>query len=132
MPQTHHSLPRTIRVPAPLSAYLEPDSQTVDVGKEAIFRCRILGFPVDSVRWTRNGRTIQAPGNGGGSGGGGRIALLTKEMLRIESVTSGDKGVYQCHVANELDGAQAAAQLAIGGKQPPMADTITQCDSCAM
>ena len=93
---------------APLSVFLEPDTQTVDVGKEIIFRCRILGSPVTHVHWIHDGNLLKM---------GGRFSLLSKDMLRIESVHRSDRGMYQCLVKNERESAQASALLKIGGKR---------------
>ena len=94
---------------ASLSAFMEPETQTVDVGKEVIFRCRVLGFPVSVIQWTHNGMLLKM---------GGRVSLLAKDVIRIESVHRNDRGMYQCLVKNDRESAQASAQLKIGGKSP--------------
>ncbi|RWS15521.1 Down syndrome cell adhesion molecule-like protein, partial [Dinothrombium tinctorium] len=97
-----------LKVYATLSAFIEPETQIVDVGNQAVFRCRILGHPVKSVTWLKNGKAVKM---------GARINLISRDILRIESVQREDKGMFQCIIGNDIETAQGAGQLDIGG--PP-------------
>ncbi len=92
---------------APLSAYIEPPLQTIDVGSEAIFNCTVYGHPVSGVQWYRDGRPLDLDD---------RVTLESEQVLRITQVQREDRGMYQCLIRNDRENAQAAAQLAIGGK----------------
>lgn len=50
---------------------------------------------------------------------GARVRLLSKEHMRITSITKEDKGMYQCMVKNDLESVQATAELRLGGKFDP-------------
>lgn len=102
---------------APLSVYMEPESQTVDVGKEVIIRCRIVGSPIRSVQWTRDGSLVKI---------GGRYSLLAKDILRIESVSRSDRGIFQCLVRNDRESAQGSSQLKIGESEPQFLSTFAE------
>lgn len=44
--------------PAPLTAHLQPQVQTVDVDKDAQFQCIISGHPVHDINWLHDGKPI--------------------------------------------------------------------------
>lgn len=92
---------------APLSAYLEPETQTVDIGKDVFLRCRVIGQPVSKVTWLKDGHQLTfSP----------RLTLVSQELLRISSVQRTDRGLYQCLAGNERESAQGVARLEIGGE----------------
>ena len=93
---------------APLSAHLHPKRILVDAEKPVTLKCNISGFPVDSVTWTKDTKSLNA--------NSGRVRMLTRDILHINSVGREDKGVYQCFVRNSEDSAQASAELVLGGK----------------
>ena len=117
----------TLQVWAPLSVHVLPPRQTVDVGKSADLRCQAAGFPRKQMLWLKDGRPLRGLGLGlaeddsaaGGSSGssGSRLRLLAPDHLHIASVAKEDRGMYQCVVRNDLDMAQGAAELRLGGKQ---------------
>ena len=92
---------------APLSAYVDPDKQSVDVGRSAQFNCTVNGHPVSSIRWYKDGKPLTSDS---------RITMLTAKSLMIVSVQRQDKGMYQCLVSNDRENAQASAQLSLGCK----------------
>lgn len=47
---------------------------------------------------------------------GSRVRLLTKEHIKITSITKEDRGMYQCFTKNENDAVQATAEMKLGGK----------------
>ena len=92
---------------APLSAYIEPVKQTVDVGKKAILNCSIYGYPIKKVTWYKDGQPL-APGS--------HMTLETETALVIDEVARENEGMYQCMVENDQDSAQGSSLLMLGGK----------------
>lgn len=86
---------------APLSATVEPTTQTVDFGRPAVLTCNYEGNPVKTLSWLKDGKTM--PGH-------------EESVLRIDSVRKEDKGMYQCVVRNEQESAQGSAELKLGGR----------------
>lgn len=110
----------TLQVWAPLSVHVLPPRQTVDVGKSADLHCQAAGFPRKQVLWLKDGRPLRGLADedpAGGPGGGSRVRLLAPDHLHIASVAKEDRGMYQCVVRNDLDMAQGAAELRLGGRQ---------------
>lgn len=96
-------------VAAPLTAHIQPQSQVVDVGKQAQFQCIPGGSPVARVAWYRDGRPLASDG---------RLQVLTgPERLVVSPLTKEDHGMYQCFVSNDWDMAQATAELHLGGRR---------------
>ena len=91
-----------------LSAYIEPPKQTIDVGQPAMFNCSVYGYPIDTIAWYKDGLPLATSS---------RVTMVTDHVLKIVSVEREDWGMYQCMVNNELENAQGAAQLLIGGKE---------------
>ncbi|XP_074593224.1 cell adhesion molecule Dscam1-like [Brevipalpus obovatus] len=100
-----------------LSATLETDSQTVDIGNEAILTCRISGHPVKSVMWLKNGQPLKI---------GGRINLISRDIIRIDSVQKEDEGTYQCFIANDLETAHGTIQLDTRESPPQFVGTFSE------
>nr|XP_042901563.1 Down syndrome cell adhesion molecule isoform X2 [Parasteatoda tepidariorum] len=96
-------------VSSPLSAKIDPESQTVDVGKTATLSCRVMGHPVHSVVWLRNGNTIVA---------NGPIKLVSRDILQINPVRREDAAVYQCFVSNDQEVVQGSAELFVTEGRP--------------
>nr|XP_042901562.1 Down syndrome cell adhesion molecule-like protein Dscam2 isoform X1 [Parasteatoda tepidariorum] len=96
-------------VSSPLSAKIDPESQTVDVGKTATLSCRVMGHPVHSVVWLRNGNTIVA---------NGPIKLVSRDILQINPVRREDAAVYQCFVSNDQEVVQGSAELFVTEDAP--------------
>lgn len=94
------SVETVLTVTAPLSAAIEPNVQTIDFGRPAVFTCRFSGNPVKTMRWMKDGKFIDQ----------------TDAILRIESVKKEDKGMYQCVIKNDQESAQATAELKLGGR----------------
>ena len=94
------SVETVLTVTAPLSATIEPTTQTVDFGRPASFSCNFKGNPVKTVSWLKDGKSIDHE----------------EPVLRIESVKKDDRGMYQCFVRNDQESAQASAELKLGGR----------------
>ncbi|KAK6620957.1 hypothetical protein RUM43_011256 [Polyplax serrata] len=98
------SVETVLTVTAPLSATIEPITQTVDFGRSATFSCNFQGNPIKTVGWLKDGKPLKHE----------------EPVLRIESVKKDDKGMYQCFVRNDQESAQASAELKLGGRfEPP-------------
>ncbi|GFQ94464.1 down syndrome cell adhesion molecule-like protein Dscam2 [Trichonephila clavata] len=94
-------------VSAPLSAKIDPESQTVDVGKMATLSCRVMGHPVHSVVWLKNGSPLVA---------NGPIKLVSRDILQINPIRREDSAMYQCFVSNDQEVVQGSAELFVAGK----------------
>ncbi|XP_034229993.1 Down syndrome cell adhesion molecule-like protein Dscam2 isoform X12 [Thrips palmi] len=97
------SVETVLTVTAPLSATIEPQSQTVDFGRPAVFNCVYKGNPVRTITWSKDGRSLNLDG----------------PVLRIDAVKKEDKGMYQCFVRNDQESAQASAELKLGSRFDP-------------
>ncbi|XP_031786534.1 Down syndrome cell adhesion molecule-like protein Dscam2 isoform X10 [Nasonia vitripennis] len=98
------SVETVLTVTAPLSAEIEPRSQTIDFGRPATFTCNIKGNPIKTISWLKDGKPLGHE----------------ETTLRIESVKKDDKGMYQCFIRNDQESAQATAELKLGGRfEPP-------------
>ncbi|KAL0124026.1 hypothetical protein PUN28_006078 [Cardiocondyla obscurior] len=98
------SVETVLTVTAPLTAEIEPRTQTIDFGRPATFTCAVQGNPIKTISWLKDGKPLG----------------LEDRVLRIESVKKEDKGMYQCFVRNDQESAQATAELKLGGRfEPP-------------
>ncbi|XP_070134587.1 cell adhesion molecule Dscam1 isoform X36 [Drosophila bipectinata] len=97
------SVETVLTVTAPLSAKIDPPTQTVDFGRPAVFTCQYTGNPIKTVSWMKDGKAIGH----------------SEPVLRIESVKKEDKGMYQCFVRNDQESAEASAELKLGGRFDP-------------
>lgn len=70
-------------------------------------RCIATGYPLASVQWLKDGQPLRT---------GSRVRLLTKEHIKITSVTKEDRGMYQCFVRNDYDAVQSTAEMRLGGE----------------
>ncbi|XP_039227490.1 Down syndrome cell adhesion molecule-like protein Dscam2 isoform X26 [Drosophila yakuba] len=97
------SVETVLTVTAPLSAKIDPPTQTVDFGRPAVFTCQYTGNPIKTVSWMKDGKAIGH----------------SEPVLRIESVKKEDKGMYQCFIRNDQESAEASAELKLGGRFDP-------------
>ena len=93
---------------AHLTAHIQPQQQTIDVGRPAKFNCSYAGHPVNGIAWIKDGNPLFEDGV--------RIKLTSRVLLTIVSVQREDSGMYQCFVYNDVESAQGTAQLLLGGK----------------
>ncbi|GIY08709.1 down syndrome cell adhesion molecule-like protein Dscam2 [Caerostris extrusa] len=68
---------------------------------------------VQHLRLPRGLRDVDE-GHQGTGGQLGRVRMLTRDIIHINSVGREDRGVYQCFVRNADDSAQASAELVLG------------------
>lgn len=93
---------------APLRVNIIPEHQTLNIGETAVLNCSVTGHPIHTITWRKDQRHLVA---------NSRVQLLSRDVLHITSVRREDKGMYQCYAYNDVDGAQATAQIKIGGKK---------------
>ncbi|CAL1281786.1 unnamed protein product [Larinioides sclopetarius] len=96
-------------VTAPLIVNMRPPRQVLNIGQEATFNCNVTGYPVHTITWKKDQRQLTSSS---------RVRLLSRDVLHITSVRRDDRGMYQCFVYNDLDGAQGTAELKISDVPP--------------
>ncbi|XP_064013296.1 neogenin isoform X3 [Pogoniulus pusillus] len=94
-------------VPQSLEFMKQPSSLTRVTGQSAVFPCVAVGFPVPSIRWTRNEEELIT------EGAGGRLLLLAGGSLAISEVAEEDAGTYSCVAENGNETITAQAELAV-------------------
>ncbi|XP_012543882.3 cell adhesion molecule Dscam2 isoform X1 [Bombyx mori] len=117
----HITLRLHLAVHAHLTAHAQPHTQVVNSGGTATMNCTWGGWPAPRLEWLHNGIPL------GAGVAGGRVRVLNNgEQLIISSVHRADKGVYQCIARNELDSAQASAELRLGDTAPELQYTFIE------
>ncbi|CAH0555672.1 unnamed protein product [Brassicogethes aeneus] len=98
------SVETVLTVTAPLKAKIEPQVQTIDFGRPAVFTCKFEGNPIKTINWLKDGKRIDH----------------TDAVLRIEAVKKENKGMYQCFIRNDQESAESTAELRLGDRfEPP-------------
>ncbi|NXG03455.1 NEO1 protein, partial [Sakesphorus luctuosus] len=92
--------------PQPLRFLRQPTSLSRLSGQSALFPCVATGFPVPSIRWTRNEEELLTEGSG-------RFQLLAGGSLHIRAVGEGDAGTFTCIAESGNDTATAQAELTV-------------------
>uniref|UniRef100_T1JCP4 Down syndrome cell adhesion molecule-like protein Dscam2 n=1 Tax=Strigamia maritima TaxID=126957 RepID=T1JCP4_STRMM len=100
-----------------LSAYIEPQELTADVGQQIRFTCFASGHPITSVEWLKDGHPVSTDGR--------RLKIRNQFELTIASVERRDHGMYQCFVGNGDDMAQGSAQFKLGAISPNVSLSIS-------
>uniref|UniRef100_A0A9J8C0J6 Roundabout, axon guidance receptor, homolog 3 (Drosophila) n=1 Tax=Cyprinus carpio carpio TaxID=630221 RepID=A0A9J8C0J6_CYPCA len=72
-----------------------PANQTLVPGTSAQLQCHVMGNPLPSIQWERDGQRIL--------GSDGRISLMENGTLQITALQETDSGAYTC-VASSLSG----------------------------
>ncbi|XP_054712942.1 LOW QUALITY PROTEIN: cell adhesion molecule DSCAM-like [Uloborus diversus] len=98
-------------VTAALTVNMKPARQVLNIGQEATFNCNVTGYPIHTIVWKKDQRQL-TPSN--------RVRLLSRDVLHITSVRRDDRGMYQCFVLNDIDGAQGSAELKISDVPPTL------------
>lgn len=94
-----------ITVPTTLRFTELPESQTVQVGTDVSFTCRVKSYPAASIQWWRNDQLLDV---------GGRIATENDgSVLRIFAVKETDSGRYVCQARNSNGYAETSADLKV-------------------
>ncbi|XP_076385365.1 peroxidasin [Megachile rotundata] len=82
-----------------------PESQTVQVGSDVSFECRVEGQPTPRVQWWRNGQLLNV---------GGRIFIEDDgNVLRIVAAKESDSARYVCQARNSNGYAETSADLRV-------------------
>jgi hypothetical protein len=81
-----------------------PSNHTVLEGEKVVFQCNKSGIPTPSASWSRIGGTLPD------------TAVISQTgLLRIESVSASDQGVYMCAATNSEGSASSRAELEVIG-----------------
>ncbi|GBM30811.1 Down syndrome cell adhesion molecule-like protein Dscam2 [Araneus ventricosus] len=104
-------------VTAPLFVHLRPPYQVLSIGQEAAFNCNVTGYPVHAVSWKKDQRQIPSSS---------RVRLLSRDVLHISSVRREDRGMYQCFVFNDQEGAQGTGELKISDVAPTFISVFSE------
>lgn len=81
-----------------------PTNSTVLEGEKVVFQCNKSGIPTPTVTWSRIGGTLPD------------TAVISESgLLKIESVSFNDQGVYLCTATNSEGSATAKARLKVTG-----------------
>ncbi|XP_049845177.1 Down syndrome cell adhesion molecule-like protein Dscam2 [Schistocerca gregaria] len=106
----------SLLVTTPLSAYMVPQQQTVDVGRSAQLNCSTEGYPQLAVSWLKDGQPLHTSS---------RVKLVSPQTLRIEHVERSDRGMYQCVVSNNEETAQGTAEIMLGDSSPVLVSAFS-------
>ena len=93
----------------PLQVQVEPAKKVLNVGEALILSCQIIGHPISSVVWLKDGQHVPSD----------RIHyadIQRVSTLSISAIRSEDKGMYQCFAHNERNVVQSTAQIILGGR----------------
>ncbi|XP_035219308.1 Down syndrome cell adhesion molecule-like protein Dscam2 isoform X2 [Stegodyphus dumicola] len=75
----------------------------------ATLSCRVMGHPVHSVVWLKNGLPLAASGP---------VNLVSRDILQINPVRREDSAMYQCFVSNDQEIVQGTAELFVAEDAP--------------
>ncbi|CAM1303021.1 Uncharacterised protein g3440 [Pycnogonum litorale] len=106
-----HILNTTVVIKEPLKVYITPQFQIVDYGHPAHFQCKISGYPIVKIIWTKDGVELSKK-------------IVKSVGLTVSSVKQSDEGMYQCFVSNNEITKQATAQLQLGNTPPFLIKTF--------
>ncbi|XP_076677332.1 peroxidasin [Andrena cerasifolii] len=82
-----------------------PESQTVQVGTDVLFACRVDGQPTPSIQWWRNSQLLSV---------GGRVVIEEDgNVLRILAAKESDAARYVCRARNSNGYAETSADLKV-------------------
>ncbi|XP_076650032.1 peroxidasin [Halictus rubicundus] len=82
-----------------------PESQTVSIGTDVSFTCKVEGLPTPRVQWWRNGQQLSV---------GGRVAIEDNgDVLRILAAKESDAARYVCRAKNANGYAETSADLRV-------------------
>lgn len=94
-----------ISIPESLRFVQLPESQTVQVGADVSFVCRVDGQPTPRIQWWRDGQQLSV---------GGRIEIEDDgNVLRILAAKESDSARYVCRAKNSNGYAETSADLKV-------------------
>ncbi|KAJ3604124.1 hypothetical protein NHX12_028865 [Muraenolepis orangiensis] len=83
-----------VQAPPVISGTTGLQEQTVVLGQEAEFQCRVSGRPVPRVEWSRDGEVLSRDGDP-------HVEFPEEgQVLKVKSVRLRDQGLYQCLARN--------------------------------
>jgi Down syndrome cell adhesion molecule len=71
----------------------------------------ISGTPQSQIWWLKDGQPLRT---------GSRVRSLSKDHIRITSVSKDDQGMFQCFVKNDIDVAEGMAEISLGEVAPQL------------
>lgn len=107
-------------VSEPLGLALMPNYQVVELGMPAKLNCTATTSGtthLTGLTWFKDGEMLQTSS---------RVRLETNAQLIIKPVKKEDAGMYQCFLGENLDVAQASAEIAVAETPPSLTQTFYQ------
>ncbi|KAG1677263.1 Down syndrome cell adhesion molecule-like protein Dscam2 [Nymphon striatum] len=102
-----------ITVFSPISVFIHPQNQMVDIGSSISIECVVSGGPVKSMQWFKDGNILKD------YDAENILKTLTIDPVKVESV-----GMYQCFVENQMEVKQASAQITLSAIPPKISKTF--------
>ncbi|PIK60944.1 putative titin-like [Apostichopus japonicus] len=93
---------------------------TVDIGDEARFICRVVGFPRPTITWVINGQPLRGDRFISVYDLDGTVTLVITEVIEE------DETVYELIATNEAGTVRTEAELIIPGHERPLPDTTEE------
>ncbi|KAG1665359.1 Down syndrome cell adhesion molecule [Nymphon striatum] len=112
----------TLTITEPLTVFIDPQRQVVDVGKSATLNCSVTGNPQGFVEWKKDGKSVHLRRRSQTSTSS---ASFNDSSLFIKRVHRSDKGMYQCFVTNSYEVKQGTAQILLGDVSPILTRTFS-------
>ncbi|KAJ7333691.1 hypothetical protein OS493_015773 [Desmophyllum pertusum] len=97
-------------VTAPPKFTLRPESTEVLEGSTASLHCRVSGYPVPAIAWTKDGDRLPSRD---------RHVVLPSGTLRVLFASPDDQGQYECQAINVIGVRLARAFLTVKPRVPP-------------
>ncbi|XP_017768750.1 PREDICTED: basement membrane-specific heparan sulfate proteoglycan core protein-like isoform X5 [Nicrophorus vespilloides] len=90
------------------SVTLEPNTQKVDQGTEAELKCNVVGSPIPTIHWSKEGGDIS------------HNSLQQGSILKIYNVQMSDRGMYKCAAKNSFGLGQSFAIIDVQAREAPI------------
>ncbi|XP_041924497.1 roundabout homolog 2-like isoform X1 [Alosa sapidissima] len=92
-----------------------PANQTLALGSTAQLQCHVIGQPLPSVHWEREGQPVQLEGHDP------RVSLMENGTLQITDLKETDSGTYTCIASSPSGESNWSGALAVrvSGVPPP-------------
>lgn len=102
----------TVKQPLSVSIRTSPPlADRIEVSSEISLICDIIGYPVESIFWTKDGQPLNLTGY--------RRKLASPKVLNILKVERSDQGCYRCTVYGETSEDSASDQVCLRLAQDP-------------
>ncbi|XP_064073976.1 papilin isoform X3 [Vanessa tameamea] len=93
----------------PVNTRLTAERSRVPVGAEINLPCDVDGYPLPTVRWTKDGMTIVSSDR----------VILTDARLTVLHANTNDSGVYGCHASNDYSSHYSTVSITVEGLYIP-------------